>query len=215
MHAGQEGSNVPTDAAPILRDFPDRFETARLLIRGPLPGDGAETNLAIAESLEDLRPWMPWAQRAPTLEETETGIRRAQMAFLERSDLRLQLLLKRDGSFVGGSGLHRIDWRVPRFEIGYWCRRRCQGRGYITEAVVGIARFAFDVLGAERVEIRCDSRNDRSRRVAERAGFVLEAVLRRNGRSVDGTLTDTLLFALLRAEYGPWREQHQGGGQSP
>jgi len=44
---------------PILRDFPERFESERLLIRAPLPRDGANVHAAIAESLDELRPWMP------------------------------------------------------------------------------------------------------------------------------------------------------------
>ena len=73
---------------------------------------------------------------------------------------------------VGSSGLQGIDWEVPKFEIGYWCRTSFTGRGYITEAVRGITAFAFEALGARRVEIRCDSRNHPSVRVAQRAGFL-------------------------------------------
>jgi hypothetical protein len=45
---------------PILQDFPASFETERLLIRSPLPGDGPEMHAAIDESLGDLLPWMDW-----------------------------------------------------------------------------------------------------------------------------------------------------------
>ncbi len=195
-------------SAPILRDFPHRFETARLLIRAPLPGDGRAVNEAVRESLDRLRPWLPWAQRLPTAEEQEESVRRAWVAFLERRDLRLHLFRKDTGEFVGGSGLHRIDWSVPRFEIGYWCRARFEGQGYVTEAVRGITRFAFETLGAERLEIRADPRNERSRRVAERARFRLEATLRRDQRAVDGALRDTLVYALLRDE---WLAAGRGG----
>ena len=98
---------------------------------------------------------------------------------------------------VGGGGLHRIDWDVPRFEIGYWVRRRFAGQGYITEAVRGITRFAFETLGARRVEIRCDVRNVRSQRVAERAGYELEATLHSHMVAPDGALRDTLIYARL------------------
>ncbi len=39
---------------PILQEFPDRFESERLLIRAPQPGDGAEVHAAISESLDEL-----------------------------------------------------------------------------------------------------------------------------------------------------------------
>ena len=107
---------------PILRDFPEQFESERLLIRAPFPGDGAEIHAAIAESLDELRPWMPWAHLDQSVEDVEANIRQARAEFLARHDLRLHVYLRDGGGFVGSSGLHRIDWDVPRFEIGYWIR---------------------------------------------------------------------------------------------
>ncbi|BAS26528.1 GNAT family N-acetyltransferase [Limnochorda pilosa] len=182
---------------PILRDIPTAFETERLLIRAPRPGDGPELNAAVLESLDDLRPWMPWADHAPSLEESERNVRHAHVRFLAREDLRLHLFLKGTETLVGGSGLHRMDWRVPKFEIGYWCRTSFQGQGYVTEAVRGICSFAFEVLGARRLEIRCDPRNERSRRVAERAGFRLEGHLHNDTVDPSGWVRDTLIYGLL------------------
>ena len=182
---------------PILMDFPESFETERLLIRSPLPGDGPEMHAAVKESLEELAPWMPWPKEHRTVEDSEASARRARVAFLERSELRLHLYLKGTETLVGSSGLHRIHWEVPKFEIGYWCRTLFTGRGYTTEAVRGIAAFAFDALGARRVEIRCDSRNLPSARVAERAGFRLEGELRNNEVATDTGLRDTLIYAMI------------------
>ncbi|MFN8471569.1 MAG: GNAT family protein [Anaerolineae bacterium] len=181
---------------PILRDFPDAFETERLLLRCPRPGDGPEISRAVNETLDSLRLWMPWAQEPATAQISELTARRARVRFLERADLMLLLFLKGTDIMVGASGLHRIDWAVPRFEIGYWCRQRFQGLGYVSEAVGGITTFAFDTLGAERVEIHMDSRNLASRRVAEKAGYQLEGELRNHSRDVQGELRDTLVFAL-------------------
>ncbi len=187
--------------SPILRDFPDAFETERLWIRSPLPGDGAEVYAAVVESLEELKPWMPWARQELTVEVEEENMRRARTAFLERSDLMLLLFLKGTGTLVGGSGLHRINWEVPKFEIGYWIRTRFAGQGYMTEAVGGIMAFAFDSLGARRVEIRCDSLNRRSARVAERAGFYLEGELRNAEVGPGGEPRNTLVFSMIPEEY--------------
>lgn len=184
---------------PVLLDFPDSFETERLTIRSPLPGDGAELQAAVAETFDDLHPWLPWADHIPTVEEEEESVRKGRARFLTREDLWLLLFLKGTHTLVGGSGLHRIDWDVPRFEIGYFVRRRFAGQGYITEAVRGVTRFAFETLGARRVEIQCDARNERSRRVAERAGFELEATLRNHAVAVDGNLRDTLIYVRLEA----------------
>jgi len=183
---------------PILMDFPDRFETERLSIRSPLPGDGPELHAAVRESIEELTPWMTWPKEHRTIDDSEASSRRARVAFLGRSELRLHLYLRGTDTLVGSSGLQGIDWEVPKFEIGYWCRTRFAGRGYITEAVLGITAFAFDALGARRVEIRCDSRNLASARVAERAGFELEGELRNNEVGNDGRPRNTLIYAVTQ-----------------
>jgi RimJ/RimL family protein N-acetyltransferase len=188
-----------TSVPPILIDFPHQFETARLLLRLPLPGDGTEVNRAIRESMEQLRPWMIWAQRDQTVEETEANIRQAHIDFLARKDLRMHAFHKETGELVLCTGMHRIDWNIRRFEIGYWVRQKYAGLGLVTEAVDGLTRFMIEHLQANRIEIRCDAKNTRSAKVAERCGFLLEGTLRHNSLSADGqTLRDTLIFAKVR-----------------
>ena len=185
---------------PILRDFPDGFETERLLIRSPAPGDGPELYAAVKESFDELDPWMPWTGEHRTVDDSEASVRGARARFLQREELRMHLYLKGTDTLVGSSGLHRIDWEIPKFEIGYWCRTRFTGQGYTTEAVRGIAAFAFDALGAKRVEIRCDPLNRPSARVAERVGFRLEGELRNDGIGPDGQPRNTLVFSQVPAD---------------
>lgn len=182
-------------AQPLLPEFADQFETERLLIRAPRAGDGAIVNAAVRDSFEKLHRWMDWARRVPTVAESETFSREAAARFRTREELPMYLFSKEDGSFVGASGMHSIDWSVPRFEIGYWLRTSCEGQGYMTEAVRGITHFAFTALKAARVEIRCDAANHASAAVARRAGFILEARLRNHRRNMSGELTETLIFA--------------------
>lgn len=190
---------------PILKNFPDHFETERLLIRSPHPGDGTALYEAVTESLAELKPWMPWAHSEVTIELEETLARRAHVNFLARTDLMLLLWDKTSQQLVGGSGLHRFEWDVPTFEIGYWVRTSCAGHGYITEAVSGISNFAFEQLFAERVEIRMDDRNERSWRVAERCRFKLEGTLRSQARDVNNALRNTRVYSKIRAE---WLEEN-------
>ncbi|MWC27654.1 GNAT family N-acetyltransferase [Paenibacillus sp. MMS18-CY102] len=187
-----------TNTEPILLSIPERFESKRLVIRAPLWGDGAAVNNAVVESIEELRPWMPWAQALPTLEESESSIRRSRLQFLERSDLRLLLFLKETGQYIGGSGLHRIDWQARKFEIGYWVSTSFGKQGYITEAVDAITDYAIQALQANRIEIRCDSLNQSSARIAERLGFALEGILRNEKCDAAGSLRDTMVFAKVR-----------------
>lgn len=186
------------DIKPIMLTIPESFESSRLLIRAARWGDGAAMNEAVLESLAELRPWMPWAQHEPTLEESEVSIRRSRLEFLERSDLRLLLYKKDTGELAGSSGLHRINWQSRKFEIGYWVRTSCSRQGYITEAVEAITNYAIRELQANRVEIRCDSRNIASASVAERSGFTLEGLLRNDALDVEGNLRDTMIFSKVR-----------------
>ncbi len=184
---------------PILREFPDQFESERLIIRSPLPGDGASLHQAVLESQAELRQWLPWAVNIPNAEEYEERVREGRLKFLAREDLWLMLVLKETGKIIGGSGLHRINWSVPKFEIGYWLHTAYTGQGYVTEAVAAITEFAFSVLQAERVEIRCDALNKRSAAIPLRLGFTHEATLRGDDRHhLTHELRDTLVFAKVR-----------------
>lgn len=187
---------------PVAMRLPRRLLTERPILRCPHEDDAAASNEAVAESIDSLRPWMPWAQAVPTLEQAEAEMRRMHARFLLREDLVL-LMFERlagggEGLLVGGTGLHRIDWDVRRFEIGYWRRASAPGRGFVHEAVTALTRFAFDALAAQRVEIRMDEANRPSRRVAERAGFVLEGVLRRDSTTPHGEPRDTRVYAQVR-----------------
>ncbi|WP_283154034.1 GNAT family N-acetyltransferase [Guptibacillus hwajinpoensis] len=184
---------------PILLDIPNKFSTDRLHIRFPLPGDGVSVHQSIDASLEELKPWMPFAHIDQTEEDVEANIRESHVAFLKREDLRLLLFHKQTGDFIGSSGLHRIDWNVRKFEIGYWIDSRYAGQGYMSEAVQGIVDYAFSELNARRLEIRCNATNWRSRRIAEKQSFQLEAILRNDHVSIDGSkLTDTCVYALTK-----------------
>jgi RimJ/RimL family protein N-acetyltransferase len=181
---------------PILLDFPEEFTTERLVIRKPMPGDGKAVFEAVQASLNELKPWMPWAHREQTEQDTEAIVREAYAKFITREDLRLHIFNKVTGEFIGSSGLHRINWDVPKFEIGYWIDTRLSGKGYITEATEAITSFAFTELNAKRVEIRCETKNLRSRAIPERLGYTLEGILKSDGISADGKDTrDTCIFA--------------------
>jgi len=186
---------------PLLIDIPERLDGERTVLLAPRAGVGAEMAVVIAQSLSHLRPWMIWAQLAPTAESSEMVVRRMQADFIARSDLCFHLYARRaDGSpgrLLGGTGLHRIDWAVRKFEIGYWIRPDASGQGHVGEAVRLLTALAFDRLAARRVEIRCDVRNARSRAVAERAGFALEGVLRCDALGVDGSPRDTAVYARI------------------
>ena len=175
--------------------FPEIIETARLRLYAPREGDGDEVNAAIRETYADLHAWMAWADHLPDVEETRQRRRQARANFLAGEEFNVLARVKTTDALAVCGGLHPVDWNVPKFEIGYWCRAAYQGQGYVTETVQALTRIGFEILGANRIEIRCDARNLRSRGVAERAGYALEATLHNDMIAPDGKLRDTLIYA--------------------
>ena len=192
---------------PLLIDVPERIETENLVLRMPRRGDGPTVNAAVQASLEELGPWLPWAGAGLSVDESEVNCRRQHAKFLLREDFVFLIFERRadggEGDLVGGTGLHRIDWSLRRFEIGYWRKTGCEGRGFVTEAVRALARLAFDTLGARRVEIRMDDNNASSWRVAERAGFTLEALLRFDSATPAGEPRSTRIYSRVRGAEEP------------
>lgn len=183
----------------ILLDLPIPISTARLLIRPPGAGDGKACNEAIIESFSELNTWMPWAREQPTIDESEAFARQASADWITRKELLLWIYDKDSGEFIGASGFRNIDWTVPCFEIGYWLRNNKTGQGLMTEAVSALTTYAFEILKAVRIEIRCDEGNLKSQRVAERTGFKLEATLKRNTTNSLGVPVNTVVYSQLAA----------------
>jgi|SRR5450755_268976 ribosomal-protein-serine acetyltransferase len=192
---------------PLLIEVPERIETERFIVRLSRRGDGPIVNEAVRVSIAELGPWLPWAGKMPTIDESEADCRRHQAKSILRESFVMLIFERRadgsEGELLGGTGLHRIDWALGRFEIGYWRKTGCEGRGIATEAVRAMARLAFDSLGARRVEIRMDDNNTKSWKVAERAGFTLEAVLRFDSVTPAGEPRSSRVYARVRGAEEP------------
>jgi RimJ/RimL family protein N-acetyltransferase len=177
--------------------------TERLVLRPPSAENASAVQEALEESFASLHVWMDWATTLQSLEDTKAILDQARAKYESMEEFQVHAFLRDSGSFVLSAWLGARDWRVPKFEIGYWCRTSMLGKGYATEVVRELTAAAFAEMAANRVEIRCDSRNGRSRRVAELAGFHLEAELRCDARANDGSLRDTTVYVLLAQGFDP------------
>jgi RimJ/RimL family protein N-acetyltransferase len=182
--------------------LPERLETERLIIRVARPEDAAVFNAAILESRESLERWLGWVTPPPTLEDSLRDCKRAMARFLLNEDLMALFFLRDGGALVGGSGLHKANWTLRQFEVGYWGHPRHAGRGLMTEGVRALAEHALDELGASRVFLTVDDRNVASWRLAERAGFAYEGLLRNERFDLEGRLRDTRVYARVPARPG-------------
>jgi hypothetical protein len=91
--------------------------------------------------------------------------------------------------------------RDERAGVGYWLLAHARGRGLVTHALRLVSRWAFEELGVRRVGLLADPRNVASLRVAERAGFQREGVLR-SWANVNGERVDHVSFSLLPTDPG-------------
>ncbi len=107
----------------------------------------------------------------------------------------------KDGVYLGGIGLHRIDWEDRNAEVGivigkkeYW------NKGYGTDAMVAILNFAFNQMNLHRVYLRVFEFNRRAIRSYQRCGFKKEGVLR-DDRFSNGKYHDTIIMGILKEEF--------------
>ena len=188
--------------SPLLVEVPQEIETERLFLRVPRAGDGPALHEAVSESLVELRRFIasvPWVAQEQSAESSEIYCRTALSNFVARKDMPYLLFERESSRLVGCAGLHRPNWDMPRFEVGYWCRAASVGNGFITEAVSALVHLAEARLSAVRLELITDAENTRSRAVADRAGFHLEGVLRNERRAPDGSLRNTCVYARVRS----------------
>ena len=109
-----------------------------------------------------------------------------------------------DDEAVGSIGfvLHPDVERVSA-EIGYWLAEPFWGRGLTAQALVAVTEYAMRVHGLTRVYALPFAWNTASCRVLEKAGYVIEARLRRSAIK-DGRLTDQMQYARIM-DSGPLR----------
>ncbi len=113
-----------------------------------------------------------------------------------RSDTALPLAVVSAGdrtAVLGAVGLHAVDVRRGRAEIGYWTAPWARRTGVATRALVLLSGWALTDLGMRRVELYAEPMNDASQRVAELAGFV-RGELVRGGIALRGRRRDVIRF---------------------
>lgn len=132
---------------------------------------------------------------------------RAYVAFSERGwrgrggETPLAVVDAETGELLGSCGVHWVDPAQGVAEVGYWVAPWARGRGTATRAARLLAGWVLGTLRYERLQLRADPLNTASCRVAERAGFTREGVLRsvrtnpRQGRRID-----IAVYSLLRSE---------------
>ncbi|MER6511905.1 GNAT family N-acetyltransferase [Nonomuraea sp. NPDC001636] len=121
---------------------------------------------------------------------------------LYRSQQGLHLAMtEADDRIVGAISLFRTSWTAGTTEVGYGVHPTYRGRGYATEAVRALTAWVFATTALRRVDLTANLDNPASLRVALKAGFTWEGVLRAAVLEEDGP-HDLVVLGLLREDSG-------------
>jgi len=130
---------------------------------------------AVGESLDHLRPWMPWAEPYSAQTSFQRERLRGLASSRARGDEWQYGLFDPDGAFLGAFGL--MTRRGPRtLEIGYWLHVDATGRGHATRAVHALTTVGLGTDAVDRMFIVCDETNLRSAAIPQRLGYQLDRV---------------------------------------
>lgn len=158
--------------------------------------DRHHADLLAAGHDEEVWRWLPWprpggeADLAAMLE----GERRVALPYAQ--------IDAASGRAVGITTYRDVDERHRTLEVGgTWLGRPWWRTAINTEAKLLLLGHAFETLGANRVAIKTDIRNERSQAAIARLGAVREGVLRHQYVRRDGTLRDTVIYSVIPEEW--------------
>jgi RimJ/RimL family protein N-acetyltransferase len=170
-----------------------------ILIRTLREEDVSALFEAARESIAEVSPWLPWCHENYSIEETREFIASRELASEGGEWYSFGIFEKDGGRFLGGVGINFINRVHQMANLGYWVRTSAAGRGVATSATRAVARFGFEQLGLQRIEIVAAVDNIPSQRVAEKAGAVREGVLRKR-LLIRGKPQDAVMFSLVRED---------------
>jgi RimJ/RimL family protein N-acetyltransferase len=173
------------------------IHSARLDLRtfGPDDAELLSAHLVAGAEPEALPPGSP-SEPGEVADWLADGVHWPQR---EGVGVHLMMLDRAAGKIVGSISLFHADWEVRSAEIGYGVRSDERGKGYASEALAAVARWALTEGGIQRAWLTAATDNVASVRVAEKAGLRREGTLRRAGLEDDG-LHDLAVFSLLDDE---------------
>jgi RimJ/RimL family protein N-acetyltransferase len=177
-----------------------RIETKRLVVRCYNPSDASLLAESVTQSLEHLRPWMPWVYNEPEpIEDKVRRLKRFRGLFDLGQDFIYGIFNRDDTQLIGGTGLHtRLG--ESELEIGYWIHKDYINLGLVTESTAALVKVAFELIHIHRIEIHCDPGNFASAAIPRKLGFTHEGTLRAKTRFLDGW-SDSMIWGLLETEY--------------
>src|SRR5262245_24709985 len=190
---------VEMAAKPTMKPEPVILEgnSARL---EPLDAKHAEGLFAIGQDAEIWRYLL--RPKLESVADSEGFVEEAIQVATTGSQLPFAILDRKSNRVAGSTRYLDIRCSDRAIEIGStWLGRDFQRTAINTECKYLLLRHAFEELGAVRVTLKTDSRNERSQRAIERLGAVREGVLRKHMVLWDGYVRDTVYYSILDTEW--------------
>ena len=174
----------------------------------PLRMEHAQALLEAADE-DDIWRWM--VPRPKGLEGYERYIRWALDQQILGAQLPFAVIRKSDGILVGTTRYAHIDPPNRTLEIGYTLYGKGARRTPVnSECKLLLLRHAFETLGANRVWLQTDKRNERSQEAIARLGATKEGELRNERVLADGHLRTSVVFGITKEEWPSVRERLLG-----
>jgi RimJ/RimL family protein N-acetyltransferase len=177
--------------------FPDPALTAAgIVLRRPDPADIPWITAACGD--RELSRYAPAIPYPYSESHARAFVRRAAQEWAQSSGATF-IIAQAPGGGLGVVALHLFTADPGLAGIGYWLRREARGHGAATTAVRLVSRWAIESLSIKRLSLETAPENTASQRVAERAGFSREGLLRAWMPTVAGR-RDSVMFSMLPGE---------------
>ncbi|MEH0827981.1 MULTISPECIES: GNAT family N-acetyltransferase [unclassified Micromonospora] len=181
-----------------VRRFPDlTVSTPRIEVRRLVAADAEAVDEVFAD--RQTQRWLPLADAAGQIDGQAWCTDLARQRRDSGDGDHYAVLRREDARVVGCLWTRRTDWGARLTEVSYALAPHARGFGLAAEAVDALAIALILEHGFQRVELRVAPGNVASRRVAEKAGFSYEGLLR-NAGFVRGARVDLELWSLVAAD---------------
>ena len=186
-----------------MRKMEDSIELTdgTVTLRRSRAEDAESIYQAVQESIGEISPWMPWCHEGYSFDDSKTWSATRDDAWAKGNEYTFVILSNTDGLPLGVCGLNHFDNEHRFANVGYWVRTGKTKQGVATSATLLLARFGFEELKLNRIEIVVATENKPSQRVAEKAGATQEGVLRKR-LVVRNRVYDAVMYSLIPEDIG-------------
>lgn len=176
--------------------------TKRTVTRRFRENEGNQLSELILNNHQFIADHFPKTVKAITDDTSaEIFLRKKIAAWLYQEEYCFGIWENEKAKLIGFIRIFKIEWDVPKADLGYFIDQNYGGQGIMTEVMQRIIQFAFNQLGIERLRIRTAMDNYASQRLARKCGFRREGDLRGDFKKPNGEIIDVMIFGLLKSDF--------------